>query len=190
VSDFKLYPKFPVVNSWFSQPAFFVCKINSMIDKIALKESIDRICKETGFQLYDWHIKGLQRSSHLSVYITKPSGVSLENCEEFSRLLGDELDMRDVITTRYFLEVSSPGLERPILLPKHFEGAIGEELKVTYLNDEMKSETVTGELIRMENDMVTIQDEDGDEHLLNLSAIKKARTVFKWPDKASGSKSK
>lgn len=182
--------KFPVVNSWFSQPAFFVCKINSMIDKIALKESIDRICEETGFQLYDWHLKRQNKSHRLTVYITQPGGVSLDDCQEYSRLLGDELDMRDVITSRYFLEISSPGLERPLLNADHYKSAIGEEVNITYFDEEMRPKTVKGTLENLENDMITLKNNKGDEILINLSAIKKARTVFIWPGKSSESKSK
>jgi len=156
-----------------------------MIDKSTVKKGIDRICDETGFQLYDWKLKRRKTAHNLVVYITKPGGVSLEDCEVFSRKLGDELDMQDIIETRYYLEVSSPGLARPLLSPEHFEGAIGEFVKVTFIKDGKTSETIRGKLSDMNKQIITIISEDGEDRLINISAVQKAKTVFLWPDTSS-----
>ncbi len=162
-----------------------------MIDKIALKESIDRICEETGLQLYDWHVKGQNKSHKLAVYINKSGGVTLDDCEEYSRLLGDELDMHDVITTRYFLEVSSPGLERPLLRPEHFQSAVNEKVKIVYFDDDLQSQTVIGIVTHVKDELISVKDDKDDIHQINLSSIKKAKTIFNWPDKTkTGTQSK
>jgi len=116
-----------------------------MIDKNALKKSIDRICDETGFQLYDWQLKRRGSAHNLVIYITKPEGLSLYDCEVYSRMLGDELDMHDVIGTRYYLEVSSPGLSRLLLTQEHYLGAVDEfSEKLLLLNNERNHETIRG----------------------------------------------
>ncbi|MBC8383794.1 MAG: ribosome maturation factor RimP [Candidatus Cloacimonetes bacterium] len=161
-----------------------------MIDKNELKKSIDRICDETGFQLYDWKLKRRKNAHNLVVYITKPGGVSLEDCGVFSRKLGDELDMNDIIETRYYLEVSSPGLERPLYTLEHFQSAVGEFLKVTFLKDGKMSETIRGKLSDVNGQMITLVSEDGEDRLINISAIQKAKTVFVWSSASSSKKKK
>ena len=156
-----------------------------MIDKNAVKKSIDRLCDETGFQLYDWRLNRRKSAHNLVIYITKPDGVSLEDCEIFSRKLSDELDMNDVIETRYFLEVSSPGLDRPLYTPEHFQGAVGEVVKITYLKDDNTAETIRGKFTGIDEQMLTIETEDGEIRTVNLPDIQKAKTVFVWPGASS-----
>ncbi len=161
-----------------------------MIDKNALKKSLDRICDETGFQLYDWKLRRRKNAHNLVIYITKPGGVSLEDCEVFSRNLGDELDMHDIIETRYYLEVSSPGLERPLYTLEHFQSAVGEFVKVTFLKDGKDSETIRGKLSDINEQVITLISEAGEDRLINISAVQKARTVFAWPCTSSKNKRK
>ena|GEM_PF-412852 len=182
------FNKIHVVRRWFSQPAFFVFRNESMIDKNALKKSIDRICDETGFQLYDWQLKRRGSAHNLVIYITKPEGLSLYDCEVYSRMLGDELDMHDVIETRYYLEVSSPGLSRPLLTQGHFLGAVGEFVKITFLNDERNHETIRGKLSDVNGQMLTLVSEDDEDRFINISDVQKAKTVFVWPNASSKTK--
>ncbi|TSA23414.1 ribosome maturation factor [bacterium] len=161
-----------------------------MIDKNALKKSLDRICDETGFQLYDWKLKRRKNAHNLVIYITKPGGVSLEDCEVFSRNLGDELDMHDIIETRYYLEISSPGLERPLYTLEHFQSAVGEFVKITFLKDGKDSETIRGKLSDINEQMITLISEAGEDRFINMSAVQKARTVFVWPCTSSKNKRK
>lgn len=152
-----------------------------MIDKGEVKKSINRICEETGFQLYDWKLRRKKNAHDLVVYITKPDGVSLDDCELFSRKLGDDLDMRDVIETRYYLEVSSPGLERSLHTLEHFQGAVGEFIKVTFEEDDHESRTARGKLVSVQDNMLILETEDDEEVLANMAAVQKAKTIFHWP---------
>jgi len=159
-----------------------------MIDKSNVKKSIDRICDETGFQIYDWKLRKKKYAHDLVVYITKPGGVSLDDCELFSRKLGDDLDMNDIIETRYFLEVSSPGLARSLHTSEHFSGAVGEFVKITFEDDEKKSITVRGTLVSFQDNMLLLETEINEEVMVNLDAVQKAKTVFQWPDSSSKTK--
>jgi len=183
-----IYNKIHAVLRWFSRPAFFVFRNESMIDKNELKKSIDRICDETGFQLYDWKLKRRGSAHNLVIYITKSEGITLDDCEMFSRMLGDDLDMNDVIETRYYLEVSSPGLSRPLFTLEHFIGAVGEFVKITFLNDERNHETIRGNISSVDGQMITIASEDGEDRLINISDVQKAKTVFEWPSTSSKTK--
>ncbi len=183
-----IYNKIHAVLRWFSRPAFFVFRNESMIDKNALKKSIDRICDETGFQIYGWKLKRRGSAHNLVIYITKPDGVTLDDCEMYSRMLGDDLDMNDVVENRYFLEVSSPGLSRPLFTPEHFLGAVGEFVKITFLNAERNHETVRGNISSVNDQMITLTSEDGEDRLINISDVEKAKTVFEWPIASSKTK--
>ena len=161
-----------------------------MIDKNELKKSIDRICDETGFQLYDWRLRRRKNAHNLVIYITKLEGVSLEDCAIFSRKLGDELDMNDVIETRYYLEVSSPGLARPLYTLEHFRSAVGEYAKITFLKDGKNAETIRGKLSDVNGKIITLISEDDEDRLINLSDVQKAKTVFVWSSTPSSKKKK
>ncbi len=159
-----------------------------MIDKNALKKSIDRICDETGFQIYDWKLKRRGSAHNLLIYITKPEGVTLDDCEVYSRMLGDDLDMNDVIETRYYLEVSSPGLSRPLFTIEHFQGAVGEFVKITFLNAERNHETIHGNVSGVDGQTITLASENGEMRLINISDVQKAKTIFVWPSTSSKTK--
>ena len=114
----------------------------------------------------------------------------MEDCGVFSRKLGDELDMNDVIETRYYLEISSPGLERPLDTLEHFQSAVGEFVKVTFLKDGKMPETIRGKLSDVNGQMITLVSEDDEDRLINISAVQKAKTVFVWSRTSSSKKKK
>ncbi|MBM4117364.1 ribosome maturation factor RimP [bacterium] len=84
-----------------------------------------------GFELYSWHLRPAGRRRVLQVVLYAPSGVGLDDCARVSRRLGAALEAADAVTGSYVLEVSSPGLDRPLLTPRHYELALGERIRVT-----------------------------------------------------------
>lgn len=156
-----------------------------VLDKI--KELVEKITLETGVDLYDLEMKNTNKGKVLRVYITRQGGVSLSECSRVSRLMSRELDVIDLIANHYFLEVSSPGLERALKTKKHYEQAVEEQIKVTYRQDN-KNVTDYGKLQEVtENGIVLEKDITGKEAppLLSIpfESIKKARTVFNFGSK-------
>ena len=105
------------------------------IDVESLKDKIKTVTEGMGFELAELSAPVVGGRLILRVFIHSPQGVTLDNCAQVSRGLSDMLDTMDAIDTRYTLEVSSLGLDRPLLSPRDFGRRIGEQIKVSYVLD-------------------------------------------------------
>lgn len=143
----------------------------AQIEKIAR-----RISQEQNLALYDIEEKMTGKGRIITVYLTKIGGVGVDDCALFSRALGAELEEFDLIPDRYFLEVSSPGLERPLKLKSHWVSAINEKVAVQWTDGEQKRSAM-GTLTEVNPDTV-ILDDRGTRVEIGLKSISKAKTVF------------
>lgn len=96
-----------------------------------VEELAQPIAEAAGVEVVDVEYK--KEGSHwfLRVYIDKPGGVDIDDCSRFSEVLSERLDEVDPIPGAYFLEVSSPGAERPLKKPADFERAVGEYVRIS-----------------------------------------------------------
>ena len=118
------------------------------------------IVDELGFELVDVEYVKEGGTWYLRAYVDKPGGISINDCEAVSRRLSDVLDEKDFIDDSYIMEISSPGLGRPLKKEKDFKRSLGEEVEVrTYRMIDKKKE-FTGILKDYDADTVTIQLED------------------------------
>ena len=118
------------------------------------------IVNELGFELVDVEYVKEGGTWYLRAYVDKPGGISINDCEAVSRRLSDILDEKDFIDDSYIMEISSPGLGRPLKKEKDFKRSLGEEVEVrTYRMIDKKKE-FTGILKDYDADTVTIQLED------------------------------
>lgn len=95
-----------------------------------LIQLLEPVIKRQGYELADLELKVGSRDGVLRIFIDKPGGVGLEDCELISRQVSALLDVEDPVPGRYSLEVSSPGLDRKLTKPLHFQRFVGEEVKV------------------------------------------------------------
>lgn len=95
-----------------------------------LIQLLEPVIERQGYELADLELKVGSRDGVLRIFIDKPGGVGLEDCELISRQVSALLDVEDPIPGRYSLEVSSPGLDRKLTKPVHFQRFVGEEVKV------------------------------------------------------------
>ncbi|MCR5720287.1 MAG: ribosome maturation factor RimP, partial [Lachnospiraceae bacterium] len=86
------------------------------------------IAQECGVEIYDVEYVKEGSDYYLRVYIDKPEGVNIDDCEKVSRRLSDALDAEDFVEDAYILEVSSPGLGRKLTKDKHFEKSLGQKV--------------------------------------------------------------
>lgn len=108
---------------------------------IALAEPI---AKDEGCYIYDAEFVKEGGLYFLRIYIDKDGGVDLDICEKVSRALSEKLDEKDPIKQNYYLEVSSPGIERKLKTKEHFERYIGETVDIGLYKAINKSKTLTG----------------------------------------------
>lgn len=136
---------------------------------------IKEVCIKHQVSLYDVDMKTTVKGKVLIVYITKIGGVLISDCKNVSRELNEIIDAENWIQGNYFLEVSSPGIERKLTQKKHYKSAINEFVKVTYQNHD-KTLTIIGKLMEVEPDFIMVQNED--MYKIDFSVIKKASTIF------------
>lgn len=115
---------------------------------------------------------------YLRCYIDKEGGITVDDCEVISRLLGEWLDKEDFIEDSYILEVSSPGLGRPLKKEKDFARSIGKDVEIRLYKAIDKQKEFTGTLTSYDADSVTITMEDGSERTFEKSGIALIRLAF------------
>ncbi|MCB5245239.1 MAG: ribosome maturation factor RimP [Candidatus Cloacimonadaceae bacterium] len=145
-----------------------------------------KLCADWHLALYDVEEKMSAKGRIITVYLTKIGGVTVDDCAFFSRALSNELDELDIIPERYFLEVSSPGLERPLKLKNHFVSAINEKVAVQWIEGDEKHSAM-GTLIEVNNDTITLDDR-GKVVKINFKDISRAKTVFLNKDRSDKKK--
>lgn len=136
------------------------------------------IVEEKGFELVDveWVKEGA--NWYLRAYIDKENGITVDDCEVVSRKLSDLLDEEDFISENYILEVSSPGLDRPLKKEKDFARSIGKDVEVKLFKAINKEKEFTGVLTAYDEDTVTIEMEDESEMQFKRSEIARIRLAF------------
>ena len=136
------------------------------------------IVEAKGFELVDveWVKEGA--NWYLRAYIDKENGITVDDCELVSRAANDILDEKDFIDEAYILEVSSPGLGRPLKKEKDFARSLGEEVEVrTYRAIDRQKEFI-GILKDYDKDTVTIEYEDGETMTFDKADIALIRLAF------------
>ena len=136
------------------------------------------IVEEHGFELVDVENENEGGTSYLLAYIDKPGGINVDDCEVVSRRLSDILDEKDYIEEAYILEVSSPGLGRPLKKEKDFKRSLGEEVDVRTYRMIEKQKEFTGLLKDYDDATVTIEMEDGTLKTFEKSDIALIRLAF------------
>ena len=129
------------------------------------------ILESKGFSLYDSEYVKEAGSMYLRMYIDKPGGITIDDCEEVSREFNVKLDEADFIDEAYIMEISSPGLGRQLRKDRHFEKSLGEEVELKLYKAVDGSKEYTGLLTAFDKKTVTIKDSGDREHVFERSDI-------------------
>ncbi len=140
-----------------------------------LEEQIARIVRSHGAEFYDTETVKENDQTIYRVYITKEGGVDLDTCAEISNDLSPLLDVHPPVSGNYYLEVSSPGIERSLKKPQHFQSAVGERVKLKISG----GSKVKGVVQSADEESVTLKTKEGEERY-DYGEINKARTYFDW----------
>ena len=123
------------------------------------EEILNPIMEELEFELGDVEYVKEGSRWYLRAYIDKPGGISVDDCEKVSRRLSDILDEKDYIEDSYIMEISSPGLDRPLKKEKDFARSIGKLVEIRTYRPIEKQKEFCGELTAYDNNSVTIDEE-------------------------------
>lgn len=126
------------------------------------EELLKPIVESAGVEIYDVEYVKEGSDFYLRCYIDKDGGVNIQDCETVSRALSDQLDAEDYIEDAYILEVSSPGLGRPLKKERDFERSLGEEVEIRLYKALNKQKEFTGILKAYDKETVTIETAEGE----------------------------
>lgn len=139
---------------------------------------LEPILEANHFELVDVEYVKEGGSWYLRAYIDKPGGITVDDCEIVNRALGELLDEHDFIEESYILEVSSPGLGRPLKKERDFARSLGEEVEIRTYRMVNKQKEFRGILKAYDKDTVTIETEEEEEQIFERENIALIRLAF------------
>ena len=137
-----------------------------------LEPTVERL----GFELADLEVRLGSQNGLIRLFIDKPDGIGVEDCETVSRAVSALLDVEDPIPGNYSLEVSSPGLDRKLTKAEHFQRFIGATIKVKLRLPLDGRRRFRGALVAQDDDSIVVE-VDGQSYSLPLKMIDTARLV-------------
>ncbi len=150
-------------------PGKLVAEIWALLEPVVASEGMELIEIEYRRESMGWVLR---------LYIDNLSGISVDDCAAVSRVASDVLDMADLISNSYHLEVSSPGLNRPLRKWEHFEKQIGNMVEVrTTVPVEEKRRNFRGTLKETSPERVIIEI-DGKDHVIEIGGIERAKLLY------------
>lgn len=142
----------------------------------ALTELIEPTVIELGYELSDLEVKLGGPDSVVRVFIDRPDGIAHEDCEKVSLEIAALLDVEDPVPGQYALEVSSPGLDRKLTKPEHFQRFTGEDVRVKLRFPVEGRRNFRGALRAADDETIEVE-VDGELHRLPMTTIESARLV-------------
>lgn len=144
-----------------------------------VEELISKPIMDLKYELYDVEYTKEGKDYFLRIFIDKPEGIGLEDCEKVSDAINDLLDEADYIKEQYFLEVSSPGIERILRKDKHLDSNIGNKIEIKLFKPINKEKSIIGILKNYDNESITVEKEL-EEIQINRKDISIIKTVYDW----------
>ncbi len=141
-----------------------------------LQQILAPVVEAMGFQC--WGVEYIAQGKHslLRIYIEHDNGITVDNCETVSRQVSALLDVEDPISSEYVLEVSSPGMDRPLFELQQYRDLVGQEVKIRLRSAIEERRNFEGVLRGVEDEDVVVQ-VDNYEYLLPFELIEKANIV-------------
>jgi ribosome maturation factor RimP len=157
-------------------PFFFISYTIMKNVATTLSERLKSLVNAMGYEFVGCELQGQSRHAVLRIYIDTDKGVTLTDCSKISQQVSAMLDVEDPIQGQYSLEVSSPGLNRPLFELAHYQKQIGKRIKVRACANIHKRRNFAGVLVRVEgNDIHLLV--DGEEIVLPFADIEKANVI-------------
>ena len=157
-------------------PIFYWWVINLSAQRDKLEELLRPGIEALGFELWGVEYQSHAKRSMLRIYIDAEAGISVDDCAKVSHQVSGVLDVEDPITGEYTLEVSSPGMDRPLYRLEQYAEYIGSDINIRLRIAFEGRRKFQGRLVAIEGDEVVIQ-LDGHEYVLPFEQIDRAQIV-------------
>ncbi|MFT5543267.1 MAG: ribosome maturation factor RimP [Glaciecola sp.] len=157
-------------------PFFCFWSVNLSQLERKLTDMLTSPVEALGFELVGVEFVRAGKHSILRVYIDHEDGIDVDDCADASRQMSAVLDLEDPITTEYNLEVSSPGMDRPLFKLAHYETVLGETVSVKLSIPQEGRRNFKGLLLKCENESILVK-VDNEEFSLAIANIEKGNLV-------------
>lgn len=147
-----------------------VTRIHTVVEPILAERKIELVeltCRPQGRQL------------HVRLLVDRVGGVTIQQCAQVNQVIGQTLEENSLIEGSYTIEVSSPGLDRPLVSKRDFERALGEDLQVEVSVENGRSNTLQGMLLAVQPEAVVLNTSGGNI-TLSFAQIRSAKKVMRW----------
>jgi ribosome maturation factor RimP len=144
-------------------------------DAIELRSLLEPMVERLGYELVHVTLTG-SKTKAFRMFIDAPGGITVDDCERVSRRVSDVLDVEEMVEGEYTLEVSSPGLDRPLVKQEHFEQAQGKNVSIRMQNLHLGRRKFRGSLLEVRSDAVLVE-VDGERYELLYREMQRANLV-------------
>ena len=141
---------------------------------------VEPVVSGLGYELVGAEFGQAENGQTLRVYIDKDDGILMEDCAAVSRQLNAVLDVEDTIKSAYLLEVSSPGVDRPLFTEAQFAAQVGEQVRVRMADGVNGRRNFKGRLVGVENANAVVE-VDGIDYALPVSDVEQAHLIGRMP---------
>lgn len=138
------------------------------------------VVTDLGLDLYDLEQRGGTIRVTIDTPPGSPGGVDLDTIAVATRLISRELDHEDPVPGKYTLEVTSPGVERTLRTAEHYRREVGKRVAIRLSDPTADERRLDGLLVAADDTSATIRLDGGDERVISLASIDRARTIFEW----------
>jgi len=146
-----------------------------------IRDLADEVIVGSGYFLVDVDVRGHKGTRVVEVYVDAKTDLGLDDLAVISRELGFLLDVEDVVDGSYKLEVSTPGIKRPITMPQQYVKNVGRTLRVRYQLDEGEEEhNIVADLVSADDEGIRLELPSGEKRDVPYDAITQARIELPW----------
>jgi ribosome maturation factor RimP len=150
------------------------------LNREAINDIIERVAAREGLELVHWETVGPRNHFVLRIFIDKPGGVTLGDCERVSHQVGTLFDVEDLIPNQYTLEVSSPGIERGLYKPVDYERFTGSRVKLRTAEPINGQRNFKGTLLGIDGDIVSLEADAAGRIDIPFEQIAKANIEYEF----------
>lgn len=145
--------------------------------KETVREAIEPTVNQLGYRIWDVLYSKIGADYHLEITIDSEGGIDIDDCERVHRAIDPILDEADPIEGFYYLEVSSPGIERELRTDEHIRSSLGARVEVKLFTQRDGRKSFTGNLSDFDGDRITVE-ENGKTSVIEKSEIAKLKTIY------------
>lgn len=145
-----------------------------------IREYCEPIIEQLGYELVDLEFVKEHDGRFLRFFIWKPTGITIDDCQNVSEIIGEKLDEIDVIDESYYLEVSSPGLDRPLKTDKDLKRNLGKDVEISLYKSLDGKKKLEGELVDFNDENIIVKFEDSEIKEIPRQMISKIRLAVKF----------